>query len=424
MNNAKIPLGKIEFSGGGAMQPPEMVDKILNLHKHGLGQRRIARELGIHRKTVKRYLRQKKWLPYQRSGNGNSLKSVKKWLEEAFYKHRGNAAVVHQELERQLGIKAGQRTVQYAVQPFRKKLIAKAVATIRFETPPGKQMQIDFGSATIVIGGIKQKIHFFAAVLGYSRRQYVQAFRSEKQSSWLNGIDGAFRHFGGVSKEILLDNARALVSHHNPETREVIFNEKFHAFARYWGFKPKACAPYRARTKGKDENTVKYIKHNAIAGREFPTFAALEEHLAWWMREVSDERIHGTTGEKPLCRFKKEELELQPLEGRPPFLQIREFERKVHSDACIEVDTNFYSVPWALIGEKVTVQVVDEKLLIYRAGKEVASHYISNEQRGRYIQSLHLQGIIGSACAAKELIATPELLRPLAEYEAVVGGRW
>jgi len=406
------------------MHPPEMVDKILILHKHGLGQRRIARELGIHRKTVKRYLRQKMWLPYQRSGNGNSLKSVKNWLEEAFYKHGGNAAVVHKELERQLGIKAGQRTVQYAVQSFRKNLMAKAVATVRFETPPGKQLQIDFGSTTVVIGGIKQKIHFFAAVLGYSRRQYVQAFRSEKQSSWLQGIDGAFRHFGGIPKEILLDNAKALVSYHNPTTREVIFNERFHAFAKYWGFKPKACAPYRARTKGKDENTVKYIKHNAIAGRDFPTFAAFEEHLAWWMREVSDERIHGTTGEKPLYRFKKEEMELQPLEGRPPFLQIREFERKVHSDACIEVDTNFYSVPWSLIGETVTVQMVKEELFIYVAGNEVACHNICKEQRERCIKNLHLQGIIGLASAQKEPFTAPELLRPLAEYEAVVGGRW
>jgi len=121
---------------------------------------------------------------------------------------------------------------------------------------------------------------------------------------------------------------------------------------------PKACAPYRARTKGKDEHGVGYVKRNAIAGHSFDSMAALDAHLVWWMREVTDLRVHGTTGEAPIVRFQeKEAAALRPLEGRITFQLMRECVRRVHADACVELETNRYSVPWRLIGETVTVLV-------------------------------------------------------------------
>ncbi len=186
---------------------------------------------------------------------------------------------------------------------------------------------------------------------GYSRRVYVQAFSHERQSAWLEGVEGAFQHFGGLPGELLLDNAKSLVRHHDAATREVEFNDRLHASARCWDVRPVACAPYRARTKGKDERGVGYVKHNAIAGRSFASWGALEAHLAWWMREIADVRVHGTTGEAPIVRFEREEAAaLRPLNGRPPFRQMRELSRRVQTDACVDLDTNHYSVPWRLIG--------------------------------------------------------------------------
>jgi len=318
--------------GGGHMQKPEVVEQVFALKAQGNGQKTIARELGISRNTVKKYLKQKCWQPYKKSKKPRSLDGLEKWLEETFLQHKGNSAVVHQELKTQFDIEVDKSTVRKAVRPFRKKLAIEAVATIRFETPPGKQMQMDFGSMKVRIDGEPIRVYFFAAVLGYSRRQCVHASLNESQISWFKGIESAFHHFNGISQEILLDNARALVSHHNPLTREVRFNERFHAFARYWGFTPKACAPYRARTKGKVESTVKYIKMNAIAGHEFKSLEALQSHLDTWMREVSDTRIHGTTHERPIDRFQTEEIQyLSPL-GKPPFHQIREVQRIVQSE--------------------------------------------------------------------------------------------
>jgi len=312
-------------------------------------------------------------------------------------------------------------------------LAAEARATVRFETPPGRQMQIDFGGVGVVIGGQAIRVFLFVATLGHSRRIFVQAFRHERQTAWLDGIEGAFRHFGGLPAEILLDNARALVAHHDAQTREVVFNERLHAFARYWGVRPRACAPYRARTKGKDERGVGYVKRNAIAGRSFASWAALEAHLAWWMREVADRRIHGTTGEPPITRFARDEAAaLRPINGRPPFRQRRELSRRVQSDCAIEVDTNAYSVPWRLIGERVQVTVVDGWVRIFHVSNEVAAHPEAAGRHQRLIEPAHFQGVPGfrrpggepGPAPAPMPRAEPELLRPLAEYERAIGGGW
>jgi hypothetical protein len=239
-----------------------------------------------------------------------------------------------------------------------------------------------------------------------------------------------------VPQEILLDNARALVTEHNVQTREVKFNDRFHAFCRYWGVLPRACAPYRARTKGKDERGVGYVKRNAIAGHRFDSIEALQAHLVFWMREVADTRTHGTTGEPPIVRFERSEAAaLKPLTAKAPFLQVRELTRRVHTDACIELDTNRYSVPWKLIGETVTVVVSERQVRMMYAGQEVACHAQSLLRRTSVIERSHLAGIVGAQFAGMSWLPssprtpTPppipaELLRPLEQYEAVLGGGW
>src|SRR6185437_6639778 len=209
-------------------------------------------------------------------------------------------------------------------------LEVEALATVRFETPPGKQLQIDFGERRVTIGGDSVKVYLFVATLGYSRRLYVRAFRNERQESWFAGLEGAFRHFGGVTEEVLFDNDRGLVVRHDRMTREVEFNARLHAFAKHWRFRPRACAPYRARTKGKDERGVGYVKKNAIAGRSFESWAGLEAHLAAWTRDIADQRVHGTTGEMPIERFRRAEgRALETVAGIPPFTAARELVRKV-----------------------------------------------------------------------------------------------
>jgi hypothetical protein len=218
-----------------------------------------------------------------------------------------------------------------------------------------------------------------------------------------------------------------LVEHHDAATREVRFNERLHAFARYWDFRPRACAPYRARTKGKDERGVGYVKRNAIAGHSFASWAELEAHLVWWMREIADVRVHGTTGEAPLLRFLRDEaVVLKKIDGRAPFAQTRELMRRVQADCAIAIDANSYSVPWRLIGESVQAVVSEGRVRIFHAGREVAVHVEAAGQRQRIVDPEHLRGVAGFArpLAAAVSAAEPGLLRPLAEYERLIGGSW
>jgi transposase len=240
------------------MQAPEDVAVMQRLRALGWGFKRIARELGVSKNTVRRHLRAGRWTPYRQPVRDRRLAGLEGWLRERFYQHRGNAEVVRQELARVHGVTVSRRTVERAVASWRQELRAEALATVRFETPPGHQLQVDFGAATVMIGAERLKVHLFVATLGYSRRHFVAVFRHERQSAWLDGLERAFQHFEGVPEEVLLDNAKALVIYHNAETREVVFNERFRAFTAYWGFRARACAPYRARTKGKDERAVGY----------------------------------------------------------------------------------------------------------------------------------------------------------------------
>ncbi|MFZ4099902.1 MAG: IS21 family transposase [Chlamydiia bacterium] len=415
------------------MEAPAIVNEILRLHADGKGSRTIATEVGVSRDVVRKYIRQGGWRPYAAPERKGRLDHLSEWLESSLRKNRGNADVVRQDLEQIHGIKASLRMVERSVEPFRKSLAAETIATVRFETPPGKQLQIDFGSTHVMIGKKRTKIFLFVATLGYSRRGYVRVFLHERQSAWFEGLEGAFHHFGGIPREVLMDNARALVVLHNRQTGELVFNPRLSAFAAYWRFTPKACAPYRARTKGKDENGVNYVKRNAIAGHSFDSVEALEGHLSWWMREVSDQRVHGTTGERPVERFQRDETGLlTPLDGRPPFEFGKELRRMVHGDACIELDTNSYSVPWRLIRQEVLVQVSDSEVRIFHGESEVARHALNHGRRQRVEDWHHLQGIAGGPSGDGVLrplddigmLIASELLRPLAEYEAVAGGRW
>jgi transposase len=410
------------------MRLPDEVTAMVRLHGLGWGTKRIAGEMGCSRTTVRRYLEAGGWIAYRKPRRGRRLDGLGPWLSERFRRHRGNADVVRQDLASEHGMVVSLRTVERAVSSLRQALRAEARATLRFETPPGKQLQIDFGETRVPIAGetIRLYLYLFVATLGYSRRCFVRAYRHERQSAWLDGIEGAFRHFGGVAQEVLFDNARALVDHHNAATREVRFNERLHAFARYWGFRPRACAPYRARTKGKDERGVGYVKHNAIAGHGFASWAALEAHLSWWMREIADVRIHGTTGEPPLVRFQRDEATaLRPIDGRPAFWQMRELMRRVQADCAVEIDANSYSVPWRLIGESVQVVVSDGRVRILHAGQEVAAHAETTGRHQRVIDPTHFQGVAGAARPVILAEPTPAaLLRPLAEYESLLGGSW
>src|SRR5512134_3440165 len=157
-------------AGEERMETPGDVAVMLRLAELGWGSKRIAFELGCSRTTVKRYLRQGGWASYRGRGRPSALAGLEGWLAERFRRHRGNADVVRQELAREHGVRVSLRTVERAVADMRRDLLAEARACVRFETPPGRQLQIDFGSTFVPIGGEVMRVHLFVATLGCQRR--------------------------------------------------------------------------------------------------------------------------------------------------------------------------------------------------------------------------------------------------------------
>jgi transposase len=412
-------------SGEVPMVEAEAVRQMRDLAGRGWGAKRIARELGLARNTVRRYLRGGAAAEVQERPAARRLDAVVRSEAVSIFETtaEGNAVVVAQLLAER-GIDASVRTVQRAVADRRRELRAADLASVRFETAPGRQMQIDFGERRVWIADQQVKVHFLVVVLSYSRRIFARAFLHERQHQWLDGIASALRHFGGVPLEVLGDNARCLVLGRDRDAQTVTFHPTYLAFCRDWDVQPRACQPYRARTKGKTESGVKYVKRNAIAGRRFESFAALEAYLAEWT-VLADQRIHGTTHEAPAERFERDERQaLRPLPARPLPVCGKRLRRRVALDALVDVETVRYSVPHRLVRDHVEVLLGDTEVRIFHGTEVVAGHERSFEPHARVIDPRHFDGLWRRPQAEVVPLAEPlaAMGRSLADYAAVVGG--
>jgi transposase len=276
---------------------------------------------------------------------------------------------LHRELGG-LGFSGSYQQVQRYLKPYRAQRKWAELATVRFETGPGEQAQVDYGQLRVWLGEQLETVHLFVLTLGYSRRLYTCAYPNEKLASLLDGHERAFRHFGGVTLSCLYDNPRTLVL--GRSENRVVWHPLFEDFARYYGFTPHACQPYRARTKGKVESGVKYVKRNALAGRRFNSWEELNGWLERWNGEVADVRLHGTTHEQPRERFAREQL--TPLGSRPPYRYERVRVRRVATDALVAVGAARYSVPAEYVGTVVSVQESAEHYEFFHQDKLVARH--------------------------------------------------
>jgi hypothetical protein len=203
-------------------------------------------------------------------------------------------------------------------------------------------------------------------VLGFSRRLFARAYRHERIWNLLDGHAEAFAHFGGRTEQVLYDNPRTIVIEKNESTGEIVWNKTFKDRMDFYGLDPRLCRYYRAQTKGKVENGVKYVKGNALAGRCFQTLEEVNAYLLDWCVTVADERIHGTTHERPSARFERAEASaLIRIDLRPAPPHERVVTRVVPADAYVTIETNRYPVPLEWIGTRVEVRVVGEQIVIH-----------------------------------------------------------
>lgn len=403
------------------MVDPEIVKQLRALHSLGWGSKRIAVELGIARNSVRRYLRggaaaETQTRPKARTLSDEECSIAAKLLDGPA---EGNGVVVKRLLAEKK-ILVSLRTLQRALAPRRREKRAAEIATVRFETPPGEQMQIDFGEKWVQIAASAVRVFFFVAVLGYSRRIFVRASLSQRQDDWREGLAGAFRRFGGVPQRILIDRAGALVVGEDRESGTAKVHPAFAAFCDDWGVEVSACRPYRARTKGKTESGVRYVKRNAIAGLSFLSFATLEAHLEQWMTEA-DARIHGTTHERPCDRFEVEKSALRALPNRVAPVREQRVRRRVASDCFVDVETIRYSVPHRFVRRTVEVHVGEHDVTIFDGAEVIARHRRCREPHARIANPAHFEGIYRRRDEPCDAANSP-IARGLEAYAAAIGG--
>ena len=189
------------------------------------------------------------------------------------------------------------------------------VSLVRFETPAGRQGQVDFGTFTLPWG----RRHALVIVLGYSRLLWLQFYTRQTMPVLMEGLESAFDRFGGVPEELLFDQMRAVVlSDDRGAGGGLVLNEEFLRFAAHWGFMPRSCRPYRAQTKGKVERPIRYIRESFFYGRSFANDNDLNEQAVRWLEGTANVRRHATTGERPVDRFERDERAvLLPLANHP-----------------------------------------------------------------------------------------------------------
>ena len=214
---------------------------------------------------------------------------------------------------RAAGYPGGYSRVRDYVRAVRPREVPEPV--VRFETPAGRQGQVDFATFTLPWG----RRYALVVVLSHSRLLWLCFYRRQTMAVLTGGLETAFERFGGVPKELLFDQMRAVVlSDQRVGGGELVLNAEFLRFAAHWKFYPRACRPYRARTKGKVERPIRYIRESFFYGRAFANDEDLNEQASGWVEGTANVRRHGTTGERPVDRFERDEREaLGPLASRP-----------------------------------------------------------------------------------------------------------
>lgn len=355
------------------------------LNQHGAYLKDIAAELGVHPKTVRRALQRGGAPKRERKRKISKLEPYKPKIDYLLSEGVWNTVVIFREIQAD-GYSGGITMLRQYIQP--KRALRQSRATVRFETKPGEQLQTDWGEIVTEIGGQPARVHFIVNLLGYSRRFHFWCSASQDAEHTYEGLIRSFEYFGGITAEVLVDNQKSAVLQASNQGQPH-FNERFLDLAGWYGFNPRACRPYRARTKGKDERMVGYIKqHFFVRYRSFESWVHLNQLAERWLSEEADQRVHGTVGEVVSERFAREQPLLGPLPQKRYDTSYRET-RLAAWDGYVDVDGNRYSVPSEWSGKMVMVRIgLDGSLRIYDPANPdpnappLAFHWLKDTQEG------------------------------------------
>ena len=368
------------------------IQDIIRRLQLGESERRIAQDMHIARKTVRKYHEIAKEQGYlekadtppndrelrnalgpgvQAPRQASTVEPYRETIQE-WVKAGVEMTAIWLRLQENYGYKGGYSSIRRFVHRLKP---VEPEAFIRVHSEPGEEMQVDFGTVGQLYDPATKRLrtaYVFVATLGYSRHQYAELVFDQKIATWIALHKRTFEYFGGVPQRVIPDNLKAAVLQalvHDP-----ILGEAYRRMALYYGFLISPTIPHTPRHKGKVESGVHYVKRNFWAGQEFVDIQVANAHLRDWILNTAGVRKHGTTSEAPLYLFHgTEKAHLQPLPVQP-FQLMNIHLVKVHPDCHVVISGSFYSVPFGYIGQELAAHVSENFVELYKGQDLVTSH--------------------------------------------------
>ncbi len=394
---------------------------IHDLKRQGLSTSAIARKTGFDRKTVKKYLDRGLEAPVYgpRQPRGRIIAAFEGYLRERVVQFPGLSGKRLLREIQECGYAGGYTAVTDFLRDARPP--RQAGFERRFETPPGRQAQVDFAEFSVAFTdepGVVRKVWLFSMVLGSSRWLWGRFCASQNLQTVLRCHIAAFESMVGVPSEILYDRMKTAVIGENAEG-VITYNTSLVALLGHYGAAPRACKPYRAKTKGKVERPFRYIRQDFFLGRTFRNIDDLNAQYDRWRTEIANPRVHATTGRVIDEAFAEEQAALTALPAIP-YSAVLIIERRVTKDGMISVAGNHYSVPDTARRRILEVQHHPTELRIYEDGALIARHPVLEGKNRRRVDPAHRKAPPPRAPKPVAPETTRGIARrPLAFYDAV-----
>jgi len=409
---------------------------ILELHRQGVSITAIARRTGRDPKTVRKYIERGVEAPAYRPravGRPSKLAPYLDFLRERVTAFPDLSAVRLTREIREVGYAGAYTAVKRYLAAIRPENGPKPYE-VRFETPPGVQAQVDFARFVVDFTddpGTARIVWLFSLVLGHSRFLFARYVLHQDLQTLLRCHMQAFEVLGGTPIEILYDRMKTAVTGEDDQGH-IVYNRSLLALAKHYRFQPRACRPYRAKTKGKVERPFSYIRQDFFLGRSFRNLEDLNVQLIDWLDIVANARLHGTTQRIVAQAFAAEQPELQILPEHR-FDAVLKLERRVSHDGFVAIGGNYYSVP-DRTRRIVEVQQLPDLVRILDLGNIVAEHPVLEGRKQYRIDRSHRTGgsakrkATGTGGTIIGRIGDHVPTRPLAIYQAIgaqlaIGGR-
>lgn len=397
---------------------------IKDLYQTGHSIRAVARQTGHSRNTVRRAIRPGPNRPRQKCGRRSPLVPFHDYLQQRYLATGLSGVRLFAELQ-QMGYAGGINPVWRYLKTLDQPRRALTQATVRFETPPGEQAQVDWAECGHFADeqGVRRKVYAFVMVLSYSRMLYVEFTTSTKVAELIACHQRAFSYFGGAPRRILYDNMKQVRLSPSGE-----WNPLFLDFLQHHGVTPQTCRPYRPRTKGKVERAIRYVKDNFLKGRVFADLADLRAQGLHWQEQVANLRVHATTQERPVDLWPKENL--TDVSDLAPYRLALRYERQVDAEGFVRLSGSRYSVPPQHVGQRVVIEQGAQTVVVRAGDLVIAEHPTATRSGACMARPEHVAAMWQLAL---ERTPAPRLLpdsllseqavaaRPLSVYEEVIG---